>query len=78
VLLAGATSLPGLGTRLAVGNLFGSNAVDMALFPTLDLVQAGSVFRGLDAAHAASGLFAVVLMALASRRSSTAPRGASE
>jgi cation:H+ antiporter len=49
---------------LAVGNLFGSNAVNMALFLPLDLVEAGSVFQGLDLAHAASALLAVVLMAL--------------
>jgi len=68
------TSLPELVTSLAavrrgafdlaVGNLFGSNAVNMALFLPLDLVSAGSVFHGLDAAHAASALLAVVLMAL--------------
>jgi cation:H+ antiporter len=49
---------------LAVGNLFGSNAMNMALFLPLDLAGAGSVFRGLDPAHTASALLAVVLMAL--------------
>ena len=68
------TSLPELVTSLAavrrgafdlaVGNLFGSNALNMALFLPLDLVGAGSVFAGLDPTHAASALLAVVLMAL--------------
>jgi cation:H+ antiporter len=49
---------------LAVGNLFGSNALNMALFLPLDLAQEGSVFRGLDPTHTASALLAVVLMAL--------------
>jgi cation:H+ antiporter len=49
---------------LAVGNLFGSNALNMALFLPLDLARGGSVFRGLDVAHAASALLAVLLMAL--------------
>jgi cation:H+ antiporter len=49
---------------LAVGNLFGSNALNMALFLPLDLAREGSVFHGLDAAHAASALLGVLLMAL--------------
>jgi cation:H+ antiporter len=49
---------------LAVGNLFGSNALNMALFLPLDLAAAGSVFEDLDPAHAASALLAAVLMAL--------------
>jgi cation:H+ antiporter len=69
-----ATSLPELVTciaavrmgafDLAVGNLFGSNTFNMAIFFPLDLVQAGSLFAALDPAHALSGLFAVVLMSL--------------
>jgi cation:H+ antiporter len=68
------TSLPELVTSLAavrrgafdlaVGNLFGSNALNMALFLPLDLLEPGSLFRGLDPAHAASALLAAVLMAL--------------
>jgi cation:H+ antiporter len=68
------TSLPELVTSLAavrrgafdlaVGNLFGSNALNMALLLPLDVVAPGSVFRGLDPAHAASALLAVALMAL--------------
>jgi cation:H+ antiporter len=49
---------------LAVGNLFGSNAINMAIFFPLDLVQPGSLFAALDPSHALSGLFAVVLMSL--------------
>ena len=49
---------------LAVGNLFGSNAFNMAIFLPLDLVQPGSLFATLDPSHAVSGLFAVVLMSL--------------
>jgi cation:H+ antiporter len=49
---------------LAVGNLFGSNAVNMALFLPLDLAARGSVFEGLDPAHAAAALLGAVLMAL--------------
>jgi cation:H+ antiporter len=49
---------------LAVGNLFGSNAFNMAIFFPLDLARPGSVFAALDPNHALSGLFAVVLMGL--------------
>jgi len=49
---------------LAVGNLFGSNACNMAVFLGLDLAQSGSVFAALDPSHAISALFAVVLMSL--------------
>jgi cation:H+ antiporter len=49
---------------LAVGNLFGSNAFNMAIFLALDLVQPGSLFAALDPSHVLSGSAAVVLMAL--------------
>jgi cation:H+ antiporter len=49
---------------LAVGNLFGSNAINMAIFFPLDLVEPGSLFAVLDPAHALSGMLAVVLMSL--------------
>jgi cation:H+ antiporter len=49
---------------LAVGNLFGSNALNMAILLPLDLAQPGSLFAALDPGHALSGLFAVVLMSL--------------
>lgn len=49
---------------LAVGNLFGSNAINMAIFLPLDLAQPGSLFATVDPGHAVSGLFAVLLMSL--------------
>jgi len=49
---------------LAVGNLFGSNACNMAVFLPLDLAQPGNVFAALDPSHAVSALFGVVLMSL--------------
>ncbi len=49
---------------LAVGNLFGSNAFNMAIFFALDLAQPGNLFAALDPNHALSGLFAVVLTSL--------------
>jgi len=49
---------------LAVGNLFGSNGFNMAIFAVLDLFQPGYLLAALDPAHALSGLFAVVLMGL--------------
>ena len=51
--------------ELALGNLFGSNAFNMAIFLPLDLVHPGDLFAALDPAHAISGLFAVVLMSVA-------------
>jgi cation:H+ antiporter len=69
-----ATSLPELVTSLAavrmgsfdlaVGNLFGSNAINMAIFLPLDLAGPTSLFAALDPSHVLSGLFAVVLMSL--------------
>ncbi len=49
---------------LAVGNLFGSNAFNMAIFLTLDLAQPGNLFSVLDLNHALSGLFGIILMSL--------------
>lgn len=49
---------------LAVGNLFGSNAFNMAIFFLLDAVEPGSLFAKLDPDHVLSALFAVVLMGL--------------
>jgi cation:H+ antiporter len=73
-LLGLATSLPELvaclaavkmrAFDLAVGNLFGSNAFNMAIFLALDLAQPSSIFAALDPAHALSGLAAVILMSL--------------
>jgi cation:H+ antiporter len=69
-----ATSLPELASSItavrlgaldmAVGNLFGSNAFNMAIFFVLDLAEPGSFFAVLDPSHALSGLFAVVMMCL--------------
>ena len=47
---------------LAVGNLFGSNALNMAIFLALDLAQPGAIFAALDPAHVISALLAVILM----------------
>ncbi len=49
---------------LAVGNLFGSNAFNMAVFLPLDLAQPGNLFAAVDANHALSGLAAVLLTTL--------------
>lgn len=70
-----ATSLPELVTSLtavrmgaydlAVGNLFGSNAVNMLMFVPLDAVHlSGPVLAAVHPAHAVSALVAVVLMAI--------------
>jgi cation:H+ antiporter len=51
---------------LAVGNLFGSNAFNMAVFPLLDVVSStGPVFSLITATHAISALVAIGLMAVA-------------
>jgi cation:H+ antiporter len=47
---------------LAVGNLFGSNAFNMAIFLVLDLAHPGALFTALDPAHALTAFLAVVLM----------------
>ena len=50
---------------LAVGNLFGSNAFNMAIFFAVDVAHSGGpVFGVLAPEHALSALFATVLMAL--------------
>ena len=49
---------------LAVGNLFGSNALNVAIFLPIDLAQPGSLFAVIDPNHALSALFAIVLMGL--------------
>jgi cation:H+ antiporter len=70
------TSLPELVTSLAavrmraydlaVGNLFGSNAFNMAVFPLLDAVSpTGPVFGLITATHVISALVAIGLMGIA-------------
>jgi len=70
------TSLPELVTSitafrmgssgLALGNLFGSNAVNMVVFLAMDLAdRKAPIFAELDPSHSATGLFAVILMAIA-------------
>jgi len=69
-----ATSLPELAAcfaairigalDLAVGNLFGSNAFNMAILLGLDVAQPGSLYATLDPAHALTSLLGIVLMAL--------------
>ncbi len=50
---------------LAVGNLFGSNAFNMAVFFAMDLAHPGGpIFGVLEPIHAVTGLFAVVLTTL--------------
>lgn len=50
---------------LAVGNLFGSNALNMALFVALDLANGGApVFAVLDPVHAITAFLAVLLTAI--------------
>jgi cation:H+ antiporter len=66
-----ATSLPEFVTSLAavrigaydlaVGNLFGSNAFNMALLLALDAAQPGSLYAVLDPAHALSATLAIAL-----------------
>ncbi len=70
-----ATSLPELASTLAavrlgaydlaVGNLFGSNGFNMAIFFALDLAYPGGPFLGaISPVHAVTGLVAVVLTSL--------------
>jgi cation:H+ antiporter len=75
-LVAITTSLPELITSLAavrlgafdlaVGNLFGSNAFNMAAFMVVDLAyRRGPLFGDLDGAHALTALWSIVLMSTA-------------
>lgn len=74
-LLGVSTSLPELVTclaavrirayDLAVGNLFGSNAVNMLMFVPLDLAHGGAPILGaVSGVHAITALVAIALMAL--------------
>jgi cation:H+ antiporter len=69
-----ATSLPELVTSiaavrlgaydLAVGNLFGSNTLNMTLFVILDAVHHGPILADIESAHAVSALVAIALMGM--------------
>ncbi|HSJ35482.1 MAG TPA: sodium:calcium antiporter [Acidimicrobiia bacterium] len=60
---------------LAVGNLFGSNAVNMALLLPVDLAYTpGALLASVGPDQAVAGLGAILLMALAWPASSTVPR----
>jgi cation:H+ antiporter len=75
-LVAITTSLPELVTTfaavrlgafdLAVGNLFGSNAFNMAAFFFVDVAyRGGPLFNGVSDAHALSALWSILLMSVA-------------
>lgn len=75
VLLAGATSLPELGTDisatrmgaldLALGDLFGSSMANMAILLFVDLAHpSGSIFVDASRTHVLTLIFGVILMAL--------------
>jgi len=75
-LLGITTSLPELVTAiaavrlgafdLAVGNLFGSNAFNMAAFFFVDIAyRGGSLFNAVSDAHAMTALWSIVLMSIA-------------
>ena len=49
---------------MAVGNLFGSNAFNMAILAVLDAAQPGSLFAAVDPGHAISALSGIILMSL--------------
>lgn len=75
IFVALATSLPELGTDitavlvdapdLAVGDLFGSSAANMAILAIVDLRARGRVWPGVDLGHARVAAVAIVLTAVA-------------
>ena len=75
IVLGVATSLPEVVTSLAalrigahdlaVGNLFGSNAINMVMFVPLDLLTPGSILVAVDPVHAFVGLASILMMGLA-------------
>ena len=75
-MITASTSLPELVTcltavrlgafDLAVGNLFGSNAFNMAMFGALDLASgSGPVLAIAERGHVITALVAIILMAMA-------------
>ncbi|UVT15382.1 MAG: hypothetical protein H8K04_16440 [Nitrospira sp.] len=75
VLLAGATSLPELVTMfaavrlgafdLAVGNLFGSNAFNMAILLLADVAyQKGPLLAAVESTHAVTAFVSILLMSV--------------
>lgn len=76
VLMAGATSLPELfidvsaalidTPDLAAGDLFGSNAFNMAVFFFVDVAyRSGPLFNSVSDAHAITALWSILLMSIA-------------
>ncbi len=74
ILVAGATSLPEIVTNvaaaisgapdLAVGNLFGSNAINMAILGIVDLAGKQQVWNRIEGGHARVASIAIALTAL--------------
>lgn len=78
-LVSGIAALRMRAYDLAVANLFGSNAFNMAVFIALDLVHPGeSIFAALSPVHALTALAAVVLMLIAIARLPKQVRGGSQ
>lgn len=75
IVLGVATSLPEVVTSLAalrigahdlaVGNLFGSNAINMVMFVPLDLLTPSPILAAVDPVHAFVGLASILMMGLA-------------
>jgi len=64
-LVASATAVRAGAIDLAVGNLFGSNALNMLVFFPLDLVEPGPLFGHVQQTHMVAGTVAVGMMVLA-------------
>lgn len=50
---------------LAIGNVFGSNAFNMALFVPLDLAQSGPLLGLASATHAVTGVWVIIVSSVA-------------
>jgi cation:H+ antiporter len=64
-LVASAAAVRAGAIDLAVGNLFGSNAVNMLVFFPLDLVEPGPIFGHVQQTHVVAGSVAVAMLVLA-------------